>query len=341
MKVKRLDSWMVRSLAVMAIMCVPAGGRYCYSRQVDGSMEAAKNSTLRIYLPREVVVKADSIQLGAVGVMQGDDSVVAKAQQIGLGRFALTGQQIVIDRLTILSRLASNGIKAQEVSLSGAERVTVKREEKVISGRRFVEVASAFLKAQAGYELVSDIALVRKPKDWVLADDNGEIRLVARLGKYSRKDKARVWVGVVRDGVETGGCEVGFDLKYKRRRVVAAVDLGVGAVLSPENVKVETIMASTPEAAGWSVPYGQVAKRPIKKGAVITGNVVGPVEPPVVIKRRQTVVMKIETGGLYVSAVGVALSDGKVGQYIRVKGPNNSRIVVVKVKADGTVEPVF
>jgi len=332
---------MNKAVVVLVIICAFFGQRYCCGEQLEGSGEGAKNSTLRIYLPREVVVKADSIQLGAVGVIQGDASAVGKAREIGLGRFALTGQQIVIDRPTILSRLASNGIKAQEVSLSGAERVTVKREEKVISGRRFVEVASAFLKAQAGYELVNDIALVRKPKDWVLAHDSGEIRLVARLGKYSRKDKARVWVGVVRDGVETGGCEVGFDLKYKRRSVVAAVDLGVGAVLSPENVKVETIMASTPEPAGWSVPYGQVAKRPIKKGAVITGNVVGPAEPPVVIKRRQTVVMKIEMGGLYVSAVGVALSDGKVGQYIRVKGPNNSRIVVGKVKADGTVEPVF
>ena len=100
-------------------------------------------------------------------------------------------------------------------------------------------------------------------------------------------------------------------------------------------------MSSLPEPVGWSVPYGQVVKLRIKKDSVVAGNKIGPAEMPVVIKRRQTVVMKIETGGLYVSAVGVALSDGKVGEYIRVKGPNNSRIIVGKVKADGTVEPVF
>ncbi len=332
---------MVRTVVVLAITFVAVGLGYCYGRQDDGSMKAVKSSTLRIYLPREVVVKADSIQLGEVGIMQGDEEAVALARQIGLGRFALTGQQIVIDRPTILSRLASNGIKAQDVVLSGAERVKVKRDEKVIGGRRFAEVALAFLKTQAGYESVSNIALARKPKDWVLAGEVGEIRLVARLAKYSRKDKARVWVGVVRDGVEAGGREVGFDLKYERRRVVATVDIVGGVTISPENVKVEMTMASTPEPAGWSVPYGQVAKRRIKQGSVITGNVVGPAELPVVIKRRQTVVMKIEAGGLYVSAVGVALSDGKVGEFIRVKGPNNSRIVVGKVKADGTVEPVF
>ncbi|MHC5060033.1 MAG: flagellar basal body P-ring formation chaperone FlgA [Planctomycetota bacterium] len=328
---------MLRTFVVFVIGLVMASQVYCYGEQID----IGKSGTLRIYLPREMVVKSDSIQLGQIGVMQGDEGAVARAMQIGLGRFALTGQQIVIDRRTILSRLASNGIKADGVVLSGAEVVKVRREEKVINGRRFAEVASAFLKTQGGYESVSDIALVRTPKDWVLADDGGEIRLVPRLGEYSRKNKARVWVGVVKDGVEQGGCEVFFDLKYKRRQVVAAVDLVPGVSIGPENVNIETTLSSIPEPAGWSVPYGQIVKVRIKKGSVVAGNKIAPAEVPVVIKRRQTVVMKIETGGLYISAVGVALSDGKVGEYIRVKGPNNSKIIVGKVKADGTVEPVF
>jgi len=124
--------------------------------------------------------------------------------------------------------------------------------------------------------------------------------------------------------------------------VVAAVDIAAGVVLSPENVKIETATASTPEPGGWSAPYGLVAKRRIRKGDVITPNVAGPAKPPVVIKRRQTVVMKIETQGLFISALGVALSDGKVGEYIRVKGSNrDARIVVGKVMPDGTVKPVF
>ena len=342
MKVRWLDGWTVRAIILIAVICALTGGRYCYSGEIERSRVAAKKSRLRIYLPRQVVVKDDSIALGGVGVMQGDDVLVAKAKEIGLGRFAMTGQQIVIDRPTILSRLASNGIKAGEVALSGAERVTVRRDEKAIGGARFVEVASVFLKAQAAYEEVSEIELIGKPKDWVLADDGGEIKLVAKMSKYNRKGKAKVWVGVVRDGVETGGYEVAFNLKYKRRRAAAAVDIAAGVAISPENVKIETTTACTPEPAHWSAPYGLVAKRRIKKGDVITPNTVGPVEPPVVIKRRQTVVMKIETDGLFVSALGVALSDGKVGEYIRVKGSNrDARIVVGKVMPDGTVEPVF
>jgi flagella basal body P-ring formation protein FlgA len=327
--------------AVISIICVLSGSRYCFGGQVEHGTATTRGSNLRIYLPREVVVKSDSIQLGDVVVMQGDEVVVARAGEIGLGKFALAGQQIVIDRRTIFSRLASSGIKAEQVSLSGAEQVKVKRDEKVIGGRRFVDVALAFLRSEAAYKSVDEVALVGNPKDRVLTNDGNQVKLKARLGAYSGKDKARIWVGVVVDGVETGGCEVVFELKYNRRQMVAVADLGVGAVLSPENVKIEKTMASAPEPGGWSVPYGQVVKRRLKKGAVITGNVVGPAEPPVVIKRGQTVVMEIETGGLYVSALGTALSDGKVGQFIRIKGPNDSRIVVGKVKSDGTVEPIF
>jgi flagella basal body P-ring formation protein FlgA len=332
MKVARLDSWMVRGVAAIAVVWSTAWGQDC----------RADKGRLRVYLPREVVIKSDSIKLGSVGIMQGDEVLSATAKEIGLGKFALTGQQIVIDRQTILSRLASNGIRADEVAISGAGQVTVKRDENIIGGARFEEVAKSYLKVRPGYETVGEIKLVRKPKDWVLADDSGEIQLAARMSRHSRKDKAKVWVGVVKDGAEVGGCEVAFDLKYKRRRAVATVDIAEGVVISPENVRVEKMSANSPADVGWSAPYGLVAKRRIKKGSVLNGSTVGPVEPPVVIKRRQTVVMKIETDGLSISALGQALSDGKVGEFIRVKGLNrNSRIIVGKVKQDGTVEPVL
>ena len=60
---------MVRTVVVLVITFLGVGQVYCYGRQDDGSMKAAKSSTLRIYLPREVVVKADSIQLGEVGIV--------------------------------------------------------------------------------------------------------------------------------------------------------------------------------------------------------------------------------------------------------------------------------
>jgi flagella basal body P-ring formation protein FlgA len=305
--------------------------------------EKMEGKALRIYLPREMVVKGETIELSQIGILQGDGGVVEKAGRIGLGRFALGGQRIVVDRGTILSRLASEGIRGIEVSISGAENVTVRRHERVISGECFVEAGEKFLRAQAGYSSASIIEPVVMPKDWVLGDGGGQVSLAVKKVKYGNEFKPKVWIGVLEEGVEKGGSEVVFKLTYNCRRAVAEVDIPAGTVISSEHVNVETVQSGVPEPSGWSEPYGLVAKRLIRAGDVVSAKVAGPAAPPILIQRKQQVFLKIDKGGLYISALGEALEDGKVGDYIRVRRGLNrdGRIVMGCVKADGTVEPVF
>jgi flagella basal body P-ring formation protein FlgA len=68
---------------------------------------------------------------------------------------------------------------------------------------------------------------------------------------------------------------------------------------------------------------------------------VAPVKPAVVIKRNQNVVIRIERPLLMVTAIGKAMNDGRTGEYIRVRNLNSQRIILARVKEDGTVEPVF
>ena len=52
---------------------------------------------------------------------------------------------------------------------------------------------------------------------------------------------------------------------------------------------------------------------------------------------------EIRSAGMFISMQGEALSDGRVGEYIRVKmGPEReARVIYAKVKQNGTVEPNF
>ena len=298
---------------------------------------------LRIYLPREVQVNDDSIKLASVGIIRGDKALASKAGSIVLGKFVVTGQQIIIDRMTILSRMASAGINSREVIFTGTEKVKVRRDEEVISGERFSEVARSFLMTQLDTASISQINLIGKQKDWTVSKDTGEVKLVPKMNRYNTKSKAKVWVSVMQEGTEIGGYEVAFDLKYKCRKAVALVDIRAGIMVSSDNVKIMTEEMSLPEPSNWSAPYGLVAKRDIRKGNIVHMNIVGPVEPSVIVTRKQIVVVKIETPGLTVSSLGEALSDGKVGEYIKVKmGMNrNSRQIIAQVKPDGIVVPVY
>ncbi len=60
-----------------------------------------------------------------------------------------------------------------------------------------------------------------------------------------------------------------------------------------------------------------------------------------VVARNQGVVIQIKKPGLTISAMGEAMQDGKVNEYIKVKNIDSQKVLVAKVNDDGTVEPTY
>jgi len=303
-----------------------------------------KGSGLHLYLPREVAIKDDTISLGEVSIIRGnprEGGLVAKASKIALGRITMPGQKIVIDRSMVLSRLACNGIPASKVTLTGADTITVRRQQKIIKGSEFVELASAFLKKNPPAGSVCQWNAMRTPKDLAVSEKSKDIQLSPRLVKSNAKNQAKVQIAVVQNGKQIGECEVTFRLKYNCRRAVTLVDIPAGAIISSKNIKIESAISSQPEPVNWRPPYGLIAKRPLPANTVLGLHMVAPVKPAVVIKRNQNVVIRIERPLLVVTAIGKAMNDGRTGEYIRVRNLNSQRIILARVKEDGTVEPVF
>lgn len=303
----------------------------------------AEDEGLHVYIPRERVIKGSIVDLGSVTMMRGDEVLIAKASGIGLGRFSVAGQQIVIDRQTILSRLASNGFKSSEVVLSGASKVTVKRNEKFIDSVRFMDAAEAYIRAGGGGEMISSLKVISLPKNWIVPEGtpDNEIELVARKSRFGKSSGTRVWVGVVRNGVEIGGCDIAFRLEYRSKQAVAKVDIATGVPITHANTTIEMTETNKPEV-DFSEPYGMVSLRSIRQGSVIRKNMIRRIETITVVKRRQTVLVKIEGAGFSITNMGEALTDGKVGEYIKVKmGPRrDARVIYGKVRSDGTITPV-
>jgi flagella basal body P-ring formation protein FlgA len=86
-----------------------------------------------------------------------------------------------------------------------------------------------------------------------------------------------------------------------------------------------------------------LTRRAISAGTEIKPTLVEPKEPVILVKRRQMVLLRLETGGLLVSAPGEAMDDGSIGDLIEVRRGQgrDQRTVIGKVMPDGTVEPVI
>lgn len=315
---------------------------FCQASVNSKADNPKEDSALQVYLPREITVTDSRLSLGQVSIIQGKESLVAKASEIALGRISLPGQEIIIDRAMVLSRLVCNGIPASKVTLTGAEKITVKQQEQTISSNEFVKLASSFLEKNPPFDSACGFNPIRTPKDFIITGTGKDIRFSPRLVQSKARNQAMVEITILSGDKKIGVCEVLFELKYNCRQPVTKVDIPAGTVISPENVKIEKTVSNYPESAvNWMPPYGLIAKRQIPAKTLLSPNMLSPVKSPIVAKRNQKVVIRIDRPGFLITAFGKAMQDGRAGEYIKVRNVDSQRIILVRVNEDGSVEPVF
>ena len=336
-----------KAVGIILIICLSTSAQFCRASETAGQSDgkaveqSSGQASIRIYLPREVTVKSNILTLGQVSIIRGQESLVARASEISLGRISVLGQKVIIDRPTLLSRLACNQIPTSKVTLIGAEKVTIKRQHYVINGSEFVGLANSFLVKNQPVGSACQWHPVRVPKDLVMPEGTKDVKLSPHLTRGSSKYHIRVQIDVLSGDKVIGSREVIYRLRYNCRSIVALTDIPAGQTISPENVKVEETVENYPELADWKSPYGLITRCRIPANTVIRPGMIGPVKPVVIIKRNQMVVIRIERPGLLVTTVGKTMQDGRAGEYIKVRNVDSQRILLAKVQEDGTVEPVF
>ena len=294
---------------------------------------------LHVHLPRFVCLRGKEVRLGGLGIIRGADAkLVAKASNIAMGRTPWSKEKIVIDHRTILSRLAASGIKANDVRLTGAAKVTITRDEVLFESKRLVEEAGAFLKKAYPAADQCQWRLLRKPED-LLVPDTENIQLKPRLGSLSG-GYVYVEIAAVSGEREIGVARVPFKQLYSVRQLVAARNIPSGGVITKDNTRTAVVSVSH-KGPEWKSPYGMICAQSVRAGAVIRPSLWKPQTPAVVVRKNKGVQMKIQMSGFLIVTTGQALQDGRVGEMIKVRNIDSKRIIMARVGIDGTVTPVY
>jgi len=330
-----------KNTGIFAACVVMAFAIFCPASANDKTGDSLKDSYLKIYLPREVTVKDSNLSLGQVSIIQGGETLAARAGKIGLGRISVPGQKIIIDRPMVLSRLACNGIPASKVTFTGSEKITVKQQHRTITGSEFVSLANSFLEKNPPGVSARRWNLIRKPKDFIVSAANSNISISPRLVQTGVKNQARIEITVLSGSNRIGVRQVTFALIYDRQQAVTKVDIQTGGIISPENTRIETTASNNPEPSNWKPPYGLVAKRRLPANTVLRQNMLGPLKSPIIVKRNQNVVIRVERPGFLITATGKTMQDGKAGEYIKVRNMDSQRIILARISEDGSVVPVL
>lgn len=301
----------------------------------------ARDAVVRIYLPRGVKADGDELTLGAVAVVVCSEAALArKARELPMGRAPWPKETIVINRKTILSRLAAQGIDKDRVRLAGADQVAVTRDEKIIAPSRLLEAAERFLHSTrpAGEECIYH--LVRRPQE-IVVPGRRDLTYRCRLDRGAPAGCVRIAVGVCRGEKQLGLREVLYRRMHPIRKAVAVKTVPAGGALTKENVEIQTTYAAQPAPGKWKPPYGLLATRRLLPGTVVRGNLAAPKRPDIVVRRNQTVRLRVQGPGFLITGVGQALQDGRPGEYIKVRNVDSRRIITGRIAFDGSVEPAI
>ncbi len=322
---------MMRHMMTMTILVLLAAG----------AARAGESPRLRVHLPREVQVETSALALGTIAVVQAsDEALEQRVAAIAMGRAPWSKEKLVVDRSTILGRLASHGVAADAVAVTGAERVVVTRPERIVPAKEVAAKARTFLESVRPGSPGCRWTLVREPEAQAVPT-GPDLAMEPRLAPHPVAGEARIEV-LFRSGTEeVGRVAVPFRLDWPHRVLVAARDLAPGEAVSVENTCLETRFAPRPEPAGAAPPYGQIVQRPIAAGTVVKDGLVRAAVPARLIRRGEQVLMRIVGDGFQLTALGEALEDGRLGETIRVRNVDSKRVVAARVAPDGTVEPLY
>lgn len=324
----------------LILLCI-----FVFPGLVIAAQENVSSDMFRVYMPREISISETVITLGQVAIIRAENQEMAdEAESIQLGQFSSVGQKIIIDRAMVKSRMACENMDISKLEITGAEETEVTQKHVFIESAKLLEVAAKALEIDdAKPASVSSWTPIQVPRDFSINSSSKNIDFQASVVKGNVPSCAKVKIDIFVDDKKVETKTVTFRYQFSCRRAVAISAIAAGASISADNVKIETYDSTQPEPADWESPYGLISQRKIPANAIIYNGMVANKTSDVLIKRNDNVVVKIETPGMTISAVGKALEDGREGQCVKVRmniSASSQQVIFVRVRSDGTLEPV-
>jgi flagella basal body P-ring formation protein FlgA len=291
-------------------------------------------------MPRNRTVDKAALTLDDVAIISGrDDALAAKVRAVKLGRAPFAGESITINRQTILSQLAAAEISTEPLEIMGSDETAVHRKATDISTDDIIAAAQAYIEANPPAAAIR-WTLATRPKDIALPAQKGAT-LLCQTDPTSPDGQMHVRVLLATDEKVLATRLVIFRLTYRSRQLVAKADIPPGEAVTPANTTLETIEVTHKPEEMYVPPFGKRARVHILAGTRITESHVHEPKPEIVIRRNQTVRMRIQGNGWCITALGKALQNGRPGETIRVQNLDSRRIVAGEIDENGFVVPIM
>jgi flagella basal body P-ring formation protein FlgA len=292
---------------------------------------------LEITFTGDASVDGTIVKLGDVAHFDEDTDMSRALATKTVGQAPPPGEKISFRSLNIKHYLVSNQAIPQDTRWTGSPTVTVHRRGVKIGADEIQSFIAEFLRANkqnlpdAKINFMPDslplpFILPRGALSHDVIPSNPAILCSSRFSIIFRVDNK-----VVKNMSVKGKVEALAEV------VVAAKPLKKGHVVDAQMLSTAILDISKMTAPGQGPEdiIGKKLKRSLRAGSPVLASMV---ESLPVVRRGERVKIVISSGHLYLTATGLAHSDGQLDQMIRVQNINSNKIIYCRVTAPGLVE---
>lgn len=325
-----LGKWLIWSLLKLIFFLPQATAS-------SGTVMFENYDQIQVLLKQGAIVQESKYQLSDIAILEGNDpALLTKLSNVTIGRSPLPGGALMVTHTLIKSRLRPY-IKSKKLLFPDLKKTQVRRAAIRINGNEIDQVVLNHIDDQLKGE-DSKVKLLSKSRDLFLP--KGELDYeVKNVGRYQRKGGYRTYEVVFKVNQKmVKKVPVRVHINIYREVYVAKDRIRKNHLIQENDLeKIRKNVGRLPDnyVTDKSLLVGKIAKRVIDSNEILHDNTVS---APPLVNTGDHLLIVYETPSLKLTANGVAMKKGHLGERIPVRNLTTKTLIQAVVKEKNTVQ---
>lgn len=290
---------------------------------------------LILKLKEDVEVAGPEVLLKDVADIEAEDPIAERVGKIRICASPLPDFSRRIEASYISMKLRAFGMSPSEFRILG-DYVNVRRRGRILRGDEIAGVAKDALSSRLEKDK-SFFEIISKPSDMKIPEGkNVEVKVREKEIRIRPTGISYVPIDIIVDGKKTATVQVLARMEEEKDVLVLTRDVMRNEAIKEGDVRrIKARTSSLPPDPLTICPSdlsGIRAKRNLRAGQVLVKDMV---EPIPLVKKGDRVTIRVELGGVRISAQGTAQEDGMLGDRIRVRRDGLQKDLICVVTGKG------
>jgi flagella basal body P-ring formation protein FlgA len=292
---------------------------------------------LEISFKEQAEVRTDYITIGDIVAFDEASPLTSSLATQVVAQSPEPGERIILDSVSVKDQIMRKTRLSIYTQWTGSRVVHVMRPGQKIVPQNLLDAVNTFLKDHKHELPQAKVSFSPRslPIPFMLPKGKLDIEVIPSNPTILKSTRFSLICRV--DGKVQKNLSIQGELRALAPVVIATDSLRRGTILTPANTQkiVKDLTEYDDPCTDQRLILGKRLKRSVRAQAVINAS---DVEIPPMIKRGQIVKIILYQGSIYLTATGVARTDGKLNQIIRVRNSSSNKLIQGRVTAPGVVE---